>query len=411
MVSDDDFDVDPLATRVVVKRADEIAVECIRWLWEDHLARGKLHLLVGPPGVNKTTLWTAIVATLSTGGRWPDGSRAQLGASLVWSGEDGIADTLLPRLMAHGADLSRVHFVSAVVDNEGRRPFDPSLDMERLRLHASRIQGLALIVADPVVLTVRGDSHKDGEVRRGLQPLVELAERSGAAAVGVAHFAKNSAGRSPVDRVAGSLAFGAAARVVLAVGRIPDDQGGGRLMVRAKSNIGPDGGGFRFAVTPIEVAGGETVRVEWGEPMHGSAHDLLSTIERTNDPDERAADNDVDVFLREILIDAGGAMNRKEVLAVAKRAGYPERTVERSRARCRIVVKTSGFGSNRHSTWTLPPITDTRPRTRNDGGNGSNDNDESISAITAVENRFARATVMGDDADDAEAYRRATRGE
>jgi len=407
----DEWD-DPFATHVDVRRADELTVERIDWLWRHYVARGKLHLIVGPPGVNKTTLWTALVATLSGAGRWPDGTQAPLGSSLIWSGEDGITDTLLPRLIAHGADLSRVHFVAAVNDGvNGRRPFDPSVDMDHLLLHASRIRGLALIVVDPVVLTVRGDSHKDGEVRRGLQPIVALAERTKAAALGIAHFTKNSAGRNPVDRVAGSLAFGAAARIVLAVGRIPDDQGGGRMLVRAKSNIGPDGGGFRFAVSPIEVAGGETIRLEWGASLQGTAHDLLSTIEQSTDPEQRAADTDADVFLREILIDAGGSMNRKDVLAAAKRAGYPERTVERSRARCRIVVKTTGFGKHRHSSWTLPSITDTQPRTENGGSNGSNDDDVSISAISAVPNVYARATVMEDEESDAEAYRRASRGQ
>lgn len=409
----EDFDGDLSEPHVYVRRADELTVERIRWLWQYHLAHGKLHLIVGPPGVNKTTLWTAIVATLSNAGRWPDGSQAPLGSSLIWSGEDGIQDTLLPRLIAHGADLARVHFVAAF--DEGvtgrRRPFDPSTDMDHLLLHASKIRGLSLIVVDPVVLTVRGDSHKDGEVRRGLQPIVALAERTGAAAIGIAHFAKNSAGRNPVDRVAGSLAFGAAARIVLAVGRIPDDQGGGRMMVRAKSNIGPDGGGFRFAVSPVEVAGGETIRLEWGDSLHGTAHDLLSTIEQTGDPDERAADNDSDLFVRELLIDAGGSMNRKDVLLAAKRAGYPERTVERSRSRCRISVKTSGFGKNRHSTWTLPSITDTSSRTENNGSNGSNDDHLSIPAITAIQKGFARAAAMGDDEYEADAYRKATRGE
>ena len=106
--SDRDFDEFSDAPQIIVKRADELTVERIRWLWQHHLARGKLHLIVGPPGVNKTTLWTAIVATLSTAGRWPDGTQASVGSSLIWSGEDGIQDTLLPRLMAHGADLAKV---------------------------------------------------------------------------------------------------------------------------------------------------------------------------------------------------------------------------------------------------------------------------------------------------------------
>lgn len=399
---------------VIIRRADGVTVESIAWLWHLYLARRKLHLVAGPPGVNKTTVAVALAATLSQGGRWPDGSPAPIGSSLIWSGEDGVADTLLPRLIAHGADLSRIHFVDKVVGEDwGSHPFDPALDMASLTAVATRIKDLALIVIDPVVLTVRGESNNNNDVRRGLLPLVTLAERTGAAAIGVTHFSKNTAGRAPVERVTGSLAFGAAARIVLAVGRIPDDQGGGRMLVRAKSNIGPDGGGFRFAITPLQVAGGETIRLEWGDPMQGSAHDLLATIERTSDPEDRAADNDADIFLRDILVDASGSMNRKDVLLAAKRAGYPERTIERSRSRCKIVVKTSGFGKNRHSTWTLPSITATTPLPENDGSNGSNDDDDpSIPAITAIEKVYARAAAMGERPEmSAAEYRKATRGE
>ncbi|HSC98313.1 MAG TPA: hypothetical protein VLI21_05395, partial [Casimicrobiaceae bacterium] len=187
-------------------------------------------------------------------------------------------------------------------------------------------------------------------------------------------------------------------------------QGGGRMLVRAKSNIGPDGGGFRFAASPIEVAGGETVRIEWGDPLHGTAHELLSTIEHSGEPDERAANNVTDMFLREILIGAGGSMNRKDVPAAAKRAGYPERTIERSRSRCRIVVTTVGFSKSRHSTWTLPSIPATNSPHKNNGSNASNEDDDSISAITAVHSVSRTMSVM-DDESEAEAYRRASRGE
>jgi hypothetical protein len=408
-------ETDPAPGDVIIRRADEMTVERIAWLWPGYLARRKLHIAAGDAGCNKTTLATALGATLSIGGRWPDGSRAPLGSTLFWSGEDGIEDTLLPRFIAHEADLTRIHFVSHAYDEKRcRRAFDPSRDMDELTRAALRLGDVALIVIDPVVLTVRGDSNSNADVRRGLAPVVQLAERMTAAALGITHFTKGTAGRNPVERVTGSLGFGAAARVVFAVGRIPEDQGGGRLLVRAKSNIGPDGGGFRFAVRPVEVAGGETIRLEWCDPVQGTARELLAHIER--DPEQREADNDADTFLRETLLDAGGSMTRKEVLAAAKRAGYPERTIEHARARCRIVVRTSGFGKQRGSVWALPSITASLARTHLAGSNGSNGQDgDCITAISAKTEDckvYARATAM-DDAPptDGDEYRKATRGE
>jgi hypothetical protein len=393
---------------VIVHRGDELTVELIAWLWKHFLARGKLHLLAGLAGCNKTTLALAFIATLSRGGRWPDGTWAPICDSVIWSGEDGVQDTLLPRLIAHDADLERVHFVTRTVGVDSKlRAFDPAVDMAQLTNTVLRLPDPGLILVDPVVLTVSGKANDNGDVRRGLAPLVELAERTKAAALGITHFTKGTAGRNPVERVTGSLGFGAAARVVLAASKVPDDQGGGRIVVRAKNNIGPDGDGFRFSIRQVEAAGVETIRLEWGDTLQGSAHELLSMIEQA--PEEREGQTDAEVYLREILTDSGGSMNRKDVLVAAKRAGYPERTIEHARARLRIDVKTRGFGKDRHSLWSLPSITARTPPHQNDCSNGSNDDEPPIAAIPAIEKGYARSGSYGDD--DVDAYRRATRGE
>jgi len=295
----------------------------------------------------------SIAATVTQAGRWPDGTHAEPGSVLIWSGEDGIADTLLPRLIAHGAELSQVHFVGEMVENGKRHAFDPSIDMDRLLLAALRIDDLRLVMIDPVILTVRGDSNTNGDVRRGLYPLQVLAERTGAAVMGITHFSKNTSGKHPVERVTGSLAFASAARVVLAVARMPDEQGGGRVVVRAKNNLGPDGGGFRFDLRTVEVAGAETVHIEWGAAVTGSAQDVLAITETRDEPEEHDAISEAATFLREVLQEAGGSMERKEVMAAAKAAGHYERRIERARERLALTTRSEGFGKARRSVWTL----------------------------------------------------------
>ena len=223
----------------------DIRPEPIRWLWHEWIAAGKLHILAGAPGTGKTTIALALAATISNGGRWPDRSKAPIGSVLMWSSEDSPSDVLVPRAIACGADPSRLHFVGDVFDGEGRRPFDPATDMRTLEEAATRIGDVKLLIVDPVVSAVAGDSHKGAETRRALQPIVDLAARIGCAVIGISHFSKGTSGREPLERVTGSLAFGALARVVLAAAKMPeDDQGsGGRLLARAKSNIGPDTGG------------------------------------------------------------------------------------------------------------------------------------------------------------------------
>jgi putative DNA primase/helicase len=163
---------------VEIVRADTIKPEAVEWVWDGYIARGMLHLVAGAPGTGKTTLALACAATVSSAGRWPDGSRAAAGDVLIWSGEDAPANTLVPRLIAMGANLSRVHIVRGVNADSERRWFDPARDFADLVLEAVRLPELRLMIVDPIVSAVAGDSHKNSETRRGLQPLVEFAEQA-----------------------------------------------------------------------------------------------------------------------------------------------------------------------------------------------------------------------------------------
>ena len=171
----------------------------------------------------------------------------------MWSGEDSIEDTLLPRFIAAGGDRSRLYFICRAGWSR-----EPSLRSER-KWQASRkppIPDLALLVVDPVVVMVAGNSHQNTEVRRGLQPLVTLAGVLDVAALGVTHFRKDSGaggGGSVLDRVVGSMAFDAVARLVMATCRGSEPESP-RVLVRAKSNIGPDGERLLLYMLPSVVA-------------------------------------------------------------------------------------------------------------------------------------------------------------
>lgn len=298
-----------------------------------------------------------------------------------------------------------------------RRPFDPAIDMPELLLEAARIADLCLVIVDPVILAVRGDSNTNGDVRRGLFPLVKLAETTGAAVIGITHFSKGTSGKNPIERVTGSLAFAAAARVVLAVARIPEDQGGGRVVLRAKNNLGPDEGGFRFDIRPVDVAGAEAVRIAWGEPIAGSAHDILNEAERHDDPDERGKADELAQFLRDCLTESGGSMDRRAILNIAKQSGYSERACDRARDRVGVTTRTQGFGKDRRSIWTLAQAHNRQslPAKSNvlygaKGGNGANDETQSPPIPPLKTNEKCTREVGAND-DEASDYLRASRGE
>ncbi|WP_298627794.1 AAA family ATPase, partial [uncultured Legionella sp.] len=108
-------------TRVETICAAEIASENINWLWDGWLASGKIHILGGAPGTGKTTLCMDLAAIISRGGFWPDGTKSILGNVIIWSSEDGLGDTLIPRLNKADALLSNIHFITGIAKGNKRR--------------------------------------------------------------------------------------------------------------------------------------------------------------------------------------------------------------------------------------------------------------------------------------------------
>jgi hypothetical protein len=338
--------------------AEGITPEAIRWLWPGYLANGKLHVLAGAPGTGKTTIAMAIAAAITAGTAFPSGWKPKPGVVLVWSGEDDPQDTLIPRLIAAGADLSRVYFVGDTHD-EGRRPFDPSRDVDLLTEAAASLGHVSLIVVDPLVSAVGGDSHKNAEVRRGLAPLVDMAARMDAALLGITHYSKGTGGRDPLERVTGSIAFSALARVVLGTVRMEANDGEPQKMMlaRAKSNIGPDGGGFVYAFEQIDLPehpGVSASRIVWGAAVEGTARELLAEPEGENGRQAPARD-EAEEFLRELL--EPGPVRTEEIKAEAKQAGLTWATVRRAKDAIGAKAARRGYGEDGGWYWMLPEPT------------------------------------------------------
>ncbi|WP_086120950.1 AAA family ATPase [Hydrogenophaga sp. IBVHS2] len=328
-VLDADIEATDLQSVILTSGAD-LTPEPVEWLWRDWLALGKVHILAGAPGQGKTTLAVgALAATVTLGGRWPDGTKCEAGNVIVWSGEDDPADTLLPRLLAAGGERSRVYFVEGTRGATGAQPFDPAHDMRKLLAAIERIGGARLVIVDPVVSAVTGDSHKNTEVRRALQPLVDAAAAGRFAVLGITHFSKGGQGSDPTQRVIGSVAFSAVARVVLVAARVKGEDGEDRrILARSKSNIGPDDGGYEYHLEQVEVMPGiEASRVAWGKAVQGSARELLTDNTEADD-EEKSAQDCAAEFLTDLLRD--GPTPTKTVEAEAKAAGIAWRTVRRA---------------------------------------------------------------------------------
>ncbi len=367
--------------------AADVQSEPIKWLWPGWLAAGKLHVLAGPAGVGKTTIALNIAATVTTGGTWPDTSQcARPGQVLIWSAEDGIADTIVPRLRAAGADLGRVRFVERTNIGGDFRSFDPATDIPLLEQECSKLDNVRLLIVDPIVSAVAANSHNNAETRRALQPLVDFADRIGAAVLGISHFTKGTKGREPLERVTGSLAFGALARVVWGVTKGEDDE---RLLVRVKSNIGLDGGGFNYALEYPDMGGGVIgSRVVWGGAVEGDARTLMATAEMDDEQaEDRSERQDACDWLREVLAD--GPVPAKDLKRWASDAGHAWRTVERAKKAAGVVPRKSTFAGGWR--WGLETKAATEPQERQPKGVAFFDHIGGLRGNTRLSNAIAES--------------------
>lgn len=339
-------------TPVLVRLAD-VKPESIRWLWRNRIALGKLTLIAGDPGLGKSLLTLDMAARVSRGIPWPDAPAIPnpAGGVVALSAEDGLADTIRPRLDAAGADVSRISALQAVKHRDpdsGKElstPFCLTGDLPALEQAIEQTSGCRLLIIDPITAYLgRTDSHRNAELRGVLAPLSELAGRHRVAVVAVTHLRK--ADGPAVYRAMGSLAFTAAARAVWAVTKDKDDPRR-RLMLPVKNNIAGDVLGLAYTIGPGDPGGAPVVAWET-EPVSLSADDALAA-DRGNHGAASALNEAVN-WLRDTLAD--GPRPAKEVKDAADRDGIKARTLDRAKARLRVVAAPDGYRGP--WVWRLP---------------------------------------------------------
>lgn len=338
---------------LISRRAADIEPEKVEWLWPDRLARGKHTCIAGEPSTGKSQLAIAIIAAVTTGGDWPCGEgRALLGNAIILSAEDGAADTIVPRLLAAGADLDRVHVVAAVRDaGGGRRALNLQNDLALLEHKIAEIGNVALVNIDPVSSYLgRTDSHKNAEVRGVLEPLGEMAERTRVAVLSVTHFSKSGANNTTkaLHRFIGSIAFTGAPRAAFAV--IEDaEHDGRRLFLSAKNNLARAPQGLAFRIEQCDVHDGIVAsRVVWdSEPVTITANEALAAD--ATGASAQTAREEAAGWLTAVLGD--GPMSAADVQSQAKAAGLTWATVRRAKDKVGIVPKRISEGADGTGRW------------------------------------------------------------
>lgn len=293
---------------------ETVEVEQVEWLLYPFIPYGKVTIIQGDPGEGKTTMVLQIIAKLTKGEKvLPDspGNEGELpehgtvAVNVIYqTAEDGLGDTIKPRLIEAGADCSRV-----LVIDDGEQP----LTMMDNRLEEAIVQTKArLIVLDPIqgFLGSEVDMHRANEIRPLMKRVSVLAEKYHCAIILIGHMNKNSNGKSSY-RGLGSIDFQAAARSVLVVGRIKNEPEV-RVVCHVKSSLAPEGKSIAFR---LDKDNG----FDWIGEYDIGADDLLNGGSRGQKIKEAKE------FLVEVL--AEGAVEQNMVVQEAEKRGIKGKTL------------------------------------------------------------------------------------
>ena len=324
--------------RPVLVRLSDVDAEQVEWLASPYIPIGKLTLLMGDPGLGKTWIALWMAARISRGEEaLPGSSAAAPGTVLYMSAEDGLADTIRPRLDAAGADPSKV---VALTGKRSASDEEVAISLSDLAsIEAAVIQERPrLIVVDPIQAFLGSgvDMHRANEVRPLLAGLARLAEEYGCAVLPVCHMRKSSADRA-VYRGLGSIDFAAAARSILLVAEDRDDEDR-RVLGHVKSNLAHQGESLGFKI------GGDQARVEWLGPVDVDVEELLKP--RKPKPQKTLA---AEVFLTNALADGS-----RPAAWLIKHAPCSERTLKSAKKALGIETSREGFGGDGAWYWSLP---------------------------------------------------------
>jgi len=340
--------------RAVLQRFSDIEPEPLRWLWLGRIPSGMLTVVSGNPAGGKSFLMSDMVARVTNGTDWPDGSVVEVpGDVIMVNVEDAVAIVQRPRLDAAEADVGRVLRIDGVELSEGEdvvetKSFCIMEAAEVLRSALEQLDCPRLVVLDPLAAFLAGvRSNDQGEIRSAFSPLVQLAEEFDVAIVFVHHNRKGTGSHSS-ERLSGSLQIGATVRQSWEVVRDPEDENR-RLLLPGKNSNAKDRGGLAFRIVDSTISlsndGDYVGKVEW-EP---------GTVELSADQaarfatDEESCDPWPMEWLRDFLSD--GPQPAGDVQASARKVGISEKQLRTARTRLKVASRKSDFAGGWIWEW------------------------------------------------------------
>jgi putative DNA primase/helicase len=350
-----------VSTRLNVVRLSDVQPEEVSWLWKPYLPIGKVTLLEGDPESGKSYLSLAIAAHVTLGeglpafGTAPSEKRQPRNVMLL-TGEDGTADTVLPRLLKVGGDAARVFQLRGIVQTKDEKDFEISVTLDAVQHIEAALKEYQpeLVVVDPFqsFLGSHLDMHRANEVRPVLDGLAKLAAKYGCAIVLIRHLKKDTSGGANY-RGLGSIDIYAAARSVLLAGKNPlpptvkemlTTEHSGKLkdektrcvFAQTKCSLAKSGPSIAYA---IEESG-----LTLDGPVTVTADDILQIVPKLTQRE------DITEWLTKHLSD--GSKTSKELKQAGATKGFSERQLDKAAERLGVDRKPGGFGKG--WLWSLP---------------------------------------------------------
>jgi hypothetical protein len=368
-------EIDP--RRIVLTRASSIVPRPVTWLWqtgigEGRMPAGSLAIAAGRAGIGKSQFAVWATSQITTGSL-PGCHLGHARSVIYCTTEDSWEMTVLPRLMAAGADLDRVYRADVEHDGMAHARLTLPRDVDRLQ-EAIEANDVVLVVLDPLLSLIdrQIDDYRSREVRDGLEPVVALADRAQVVVLGIAHFTK-ATGSDPLLAISGSAAFGQLIRSAIGFARDEDHEQ--YVLSTVKNNLGrEDLPSLSYTIDPAAVdtpTGPAHVSqfVLTGEESDLTVADLLRNAAGPEGTVKRDA---AAVWLQGWLAEQGGSAPRAAVISAGKNAGFTERTLKRARTQAGVDSERQGFPGA--SVWRLAdpvgPQSDQSGHTRARGPSG-----------------------------------------
>ena len=351
----------------------DVESEEVRWLWDRRIPLGKLTVLDGDPGLGKSVITMDLAARVTAGRDFPNGNLDHVGnldhlgdvdhvgGVVIISAEDGLADTIRPRLDAAGADPFRVVAISTVPDREGNeRTMSIPHDIPTIESAISRVSA-KLVVIDPLMAFLSGKANYDQDVRKALTPLARMAESTCVAVLVVRHLNKQQGGKA-LYRGGSSIGIIGAARSGLVVEQHPENENL-RVLATTKSNLAEKAPSLTYSIYSAENG---SAKVGWGKATELNADDIL-------DPENSKLDEAKNWLLREL---ATGPVSANDIKTRAKGSGIKEKTL--NRAKDVLSVESVKDGPNGSWRWHLEGSQDGQGGQH---GQGSQDSQPPLRAV------------------------------